>query len=172
MVGILVSYQPSVDVCLLSTTLLLHAVYRDSPCLHMWETELVGQFLRAETAGSKCSYQCALQHRVEEVPVFPTCTNTVCVRFGFYIRYCPAHPQEAGLTGELQSRAEKGRPQDTRNPVQSPRSLWLREEPCAGERGCCPVAWVPSGHGAQHGYPTGDQSLGFLSEIVCYGLFT
>lgn len=62
LVGILVSYQPSVDVCLLSTTLLLHAVYRDSPCLHMWETELVGQFLRAETAGSKCSYQCALQH--------------------------------------------------------------------------------------------------------------
>lgn len=157
---------------LLPASLLLHAVHGDCPCLHLREPELAGQLLRAEAAGSMCAHQCALQHPCGEVPISPPAPTQCVCGLGLRLFLATPHPQEVGLAGKLQSRAEKGRPQDTRNPSQCTWLLWLREEPCAGERGCCPVAWLPSGHGTQHGYSIGDQRLGFLSEIVPYGLFT
>lgn len=86
---ILVSYQPSVDTCLLPASLLLHAVHSDSACLHLREPELVGQLLRAEAAGSMCAHQCALQHPCGGSACFPhRHPQSVCLVW-VYVWYSP-----------------------------------------------------------------------------------
>lgn len=88
---------------------------------------------------------------VRRVPVLRT---AVCSVWVLHLSL-PGPPQGAGLTGELQS-ADKGRPQTPGPGPVSAVALWLREEPCAGER--LPVTWVPSGHGALAATLLRDQS--------------